>query len=230
FEPFHDVTYFTPESRAATDALGCKGGWMGYFGNRAAPLGVAAPEMVVSAFYNFHPSRVHRALPEAWRIAAPERFLECRLAGVDGALRRLLGADVLAGLELAEAAELAVAAAALAPTAGRPLAAANAMLDSPAPAHLALWQASTVLRESRGDGHVAALVAAALDPCEALVLFAAEHGIPAEYLRSARAWPEVDWAAAQQRLADRGLVTAEGTLTDAGTQLRQWVEDRTDEA
>src|SRR5437588_9745184 len=87
YETFHDVTYFTPESRAATDALGCKGGWMGYFGMRAAPLGAATPELVTSVFYNFHPSLVRRALPDAWRIASPERFLATRLAGAGAALR-----------------------------------------------------------------------------------------------------------------------------------------------
>ncbi|WP_192909646.1 SCO6745 family protein [Gandjariella thermophila] len=91
FETYHDVTYFTPEARAATDDLGCLGGWMGYFGTRAAPLGAASPEAVTSAFYNFHPSRVARALPDAWRIGKPDRYLEARLAGADGALRRMLG-------------------------------------------------------------------------------------------------------------------------------------------
>ena len=83
FETYHDVTYFTPESRAATDALGCKGGWMGYFGMRAAPLGAAPPELVTATFYNFHPSRVARVIPDAWEIASPQRFLETRLSGVD---------------------------------------------------------------------------------------------------------------------------------------------------
>src|SRR5437763_17169975 len=91
FEPFHDVTYFAPESRAATDALGCKGGWMGYFGMRAAPLGAVPAELVISTFYNFHPRMVQRAIPDAWQIASPEQFLATRLAGAEAALRRMLG-------------------------------------------------------------------------------------------------------------------------------------------
>src|SRR3979411_16308 len=125
FETSHDVTYFTPEARAATDALGCKGGWMGYFGTRAAPMGAASSEVVVSAFYNFHPSIVRRALPDAWRIRSAEQFRAARLTGADGALHRLLGEHVIG----AELASLAVAAASAAPTAGRPLAVANASLD-----------------------------------------------------------------------------------------------------
>lgn len=232
-ETYHCVTYFTPQARAATDALGCKGGWMGYFGGRAAPLGAASPELVTAVFYNFHPSRVARALPDAWRIAEPRRFLEARLAGVDAALRDMLGDGTLRGPELAEAAELAAVAAANAPTAGRPLGAANAALQLSGPAlppHLALWQATTVLRESRGDGHVAALVSAGLDPCETLVLFAAEHGISGEQMRQFRGWSSDEWAAAVRRLTGRGLLEEPDRLSDAGRELRAWVEGRTDAA
>jgi hypothetical protein len=230
FEPYHDVTYFTPESRAATDALGCRGGWMGYFGMRAAPLGAASAEQVTSAFYNFHPSRAHRALPDAWAVATPEAFLTTRLVGVDRALRRLLGWDVLSGAAMAEAAELATAAAGHAPTAGRPLAAANARLPWPDQPHLALWQATTMLRESRGDSHVAALITAGLDPCETLVCFAADKGIAAAYMQQARGWSSAEWDSAAERLNERGLLDGIGMLTDEGRALRRWVEDRTDMA
>ena len=230
YETFHDVTYFTPESRAVTDALGCKGGWMGYFGMRAAPLGAASPERVVSAFYNFHRSLVGRALPDAWRIATPEQFLSARLLGADRALRRMLGDDAVTGDAMAEAAALTVRAAGFAQTEGRPLAVANAAIAAPEQPHLALWQAATVLRESRGDGHVAALVAADLDPVETLVTFGAERGLDPAYLRAARGWPEPEWAAAVVRLRERGLLTDDETLTDAGVELRRSVEERTDQA
>ncbi|WP_460519764.1 SCO6745 family protein [Flindersiella endophytica] len=228
FETYHDVTYFTPESRAATDALGCKGGWMGYFGMRAAPLGAVSPELVTALFYNFAPSRVGRALPDAWSVASPSAYLRTRLSGADAALRRLLPADVLEGADLAEAAALLRSAASHAPTAGRALAAANAALPWPSEPHLVLWQAATLLRESRGDGHVAALVSAGLDPCETLVLFGAEHGLSEDYMRAARGWSESEWSDAQGRLTSRGLLTATG-LTEAGAALRAWAESRTDE-
>ncbi|QFZ22915.1 SCO6745 family protein [Saccharothrix syringae] len=223
FETYHDVTYFTPESRAVTDALGCRGGWMGYFGMRAAPLGAASPEVVTAAFFSFHPRLVARALPDAWHVAGPERFLAARLEGVDGALRRML-----ASLDLAEAAELAVEAAAAAPVEGRVLGAANRALPVPGEPHLALWQACTTLRESRGDGHVAALVAADLGACEALVLFGADNELDPAYLRKARGWSEEEWEAAAESLRSRGLL-ADG-LTEAGRELRAEVERRTDEA
>jgi len=228
YETYHDVTYFTPESRAATDALGCKGGWMGYFGMRAAPLGAATPELVTATFYNFHSSLVRRALPDAWQVATPDEFLATRLAGAGAALRRIVGADVLANT--AEAAELAKRAAGHAPAGGRPLGAANTALPWPDEPYLALWQAATVLRESRGDGHVAALVAAGLDPVETLVIFVADNGLDHEALRRARGWPKADWAAAGDRLRDRGLLDETGKLTETGAELRSWVEERTDQA
>lgn len=236
FEPYHDVVYFTPESRAAADALGCRGGWMGYFAMRAAPLGAAPPELVTALFYSFPPALVHRALPYAWQVATPEQYLQARLTAVDAALHRLLGAEVLDSAELAEAAGLARRAALAAPTAGRLLAAANSLLPWPEQPHLVLWHATTLLRESRGDGHVAALVAAGLGPCEALVLFAADQGMPAELMRSMRPWPEEEWRAAERRVVELGLLhpgAADGepaVLTSDGRALRVWVEERTDEA
>ncbi|MFJ6672188.1 hypothetical protein ACIQMJ_13855 [Actinosynnema sp. NPDC091369] len=222
FETYHDVTYFSPESRAVTDALGCKGGWMGYFGQRAAPLGAAAPEVVTAAFFSFHPRMVARALPDAWDVASPARFLEARLEGVDRALRRMLES-----LDVAEAAELAGQAAEAVPLAGRVLGAANRVLPLPDEPHLALWQACTTLRESRGDGHIAALVAADLGPCETLVLFSADKGLDPAYMRTARGWSEQEWREAEAALGERGLF--DGGLTPAGLALREDVERRTDE-
>ena len=193
FEPYHDVTYFTPESRAATDALGCKGGWMGYFGMRAAPLGAASPELVTAVFYNFAPRMVSRALPDAWAVASPASYLQVRLKGADLALRRMLGE--VDTPEIAEAASLAREAALAVDVAGRPLAAANRALPWPSAPHLAVWHACTILREARGDGHVAALVAHGIGPCQALALYAREHSLDPAYMRTARGWTIEEWEA-----------------------------------
>jgi hypothetical protein len=226
-EPVHTVTYFAPEPRAACEALGTKGYWMSYFAQRAAPLGAAPPELVTALFYNFHPGLVSRAVPDVWAVADPGRFLAVRLAAVGVVLERVLGPEVLGSDELAEAAGIARDAALAAPTAGRALAAANAALDWPQAPHLVLWHAQTVLREHRGDGHVAALLAAGLDPVESLVLFVAEHAVDPGWLRQRRGWSEQEWAAAVDRLTGRGLLGAEG-LTAAGAALRVEVEARTD--
>jgi hypothetical protein len=228
-EPLHAVTYFAPETRAATDALGLRGGWMSYFGCRAAPLGPVPAAVVTALFYGFHPAMVARAIPDAWRAAPPERLLEARLDAVDAAYRRLLdGADGVGGPDVRAAAALAAEAAAAADTSGRALAAANAALPLPAEPHLALWQALTVLREHRGDGHVVALTAAGIGPCQSQVLAAAAGRAPADTLRANRKWSEQEWADATAVLADRGLVTGSGELTGAGRAVRREVEERTD--
>lgn len=228
-EPVHAVTYFAPESQRACEALGTRGFWMSYFALRAAPLGPVPAELVTALFYNFHPGLVRRAVPDVWAVADPERYLAVRLEAIDAALHRLLGAEALSAPRMVEAAEIARAAALAAPTTGRALAAANAALSWPDPPHLVLWQAQTVLREHRGDGHVAALLTAGLDPVETLLLFAADQGLDAGWLRTRRGWSEAEWAAAADRLAGRGLVDPSGGLTTAGRAARDEVEQRTDE-
>jgi hypothetical protein len=227
-EPYHAVVYFIPETRRRTDALGLKGGWMSYFGTRAAPLGPVPAEVVAALFYNFHPGMVSRAIPDAWARATPEALVEARLAAVDEGLRRLLGPSV-GGDAIGEAAELAAAAARATTTAGRALAAANAALPWPSQPHLRLWQAATILREARGDGHVAALVVAGLSPCEALVTASAAGGPPAEMLRAYRKWSQDEWDEAVERLRSRGWLDERGALTEAGRAGRAEVEQRTDE-
>jgi hypothetical protein len=152
--------------------------------------------------------------------------LAARERAVDRLYRRLLG-DLIGSPGLAEAADLAREAAAAADTAGRPLAAATADLPWPGQPHLVLWQAISLLREHRGDGHIAALMAAGLDPCEALVSFAAIGAAPEETFAS-RGWSAPDWAAARDRLAARGWIDASGTATERGRDGRDEIEWRTD--
>ncbi|MGW6197390.1 SCO6745 family protein [Kribbella sp. NPDC055110] len=234
-EPYHAITYFAPETRKATDALGLKGGWMSYFGCRAAPLGPVGPELVAAVFYNFHPAMVARSLPDAWTYATPAQLLDARLKAVDNAVRRLFpdaNAAQTAGsgqaARFARAAEVGRRAAELVPVAGRPIAAANAALEWPDEPHLVLWQATTILRESRGDGHVAALVGAGLSPCQALVTLSAAGGPSKEVFQLNRRWSDEEWAAAEDDLRSRGLLSSDGQLTESGRALRQQVEDTTD--
>jgi hypothetical protein len=222
-EPFHAITYFAPDTRRETDALGLRGGWMSYFGCRAAPLGPVGPSVVAAVFYNFHPAMVARALPDAWGFAAPEQLVAARLRAVDSAVRRLFP-DASFG----RMAEIARRAAELAPVGGRPIAAANAALECPDEAHLVVWQATTILRESRGDGHVAALVGAGLSPCQACVTISAAGGPSKDVYQVNRRWSDDDWAAASDDLRSRGLLNAAGELTVAGRELRQQVEATTD--
>jgi hypothetical protein len=226
-EPYHAMIYFAPEAREAYAAAGLKGFWMGYFASRAAPLGAVPASVVTATFFNFHPSMVARAIPDAWHFSSPERVLQARFQAADVALRRLLGAQVDSD-EVAEAAELAREAAIGCPVAGRPLFAAYHEVPWPTEPHLVLWHAATLLREFRGDGHVVALLAEGLDGCEAHVTQVGTGNVPREALQPHRGWSDEEWEAASQRLQQRGLLDETRLLTPTGVALRQAVEDRTD--
>ncbi|WP_370414225.1 hypothetical protein [Streptomyces fradiae] len=224
-EPVHAVTYFAAECREANREVGLRGFWMGYFGARAAPLGAVAAGVVEAAFYNFHPAMVRRSVPDAWSYAAPEAVLRARAAGATAALRRVAPSAAGAAAELVPLLARVVAAA---DGAGRPLFAANRDVPAPDDPVGALWQATTTLREHRGDGHVALLAAEGLDGCEVHVLFAAAEGVPPATLRDNRGWSDTDWRSAATRLAARGLLAPTGTPTAEARALRAHLESRTD--
>jgi hypothetical protein len=225
FEPVHGVTYFAPEARAALDGLGYRGFWMGYFAARSAPLGMMPPEMVTAIFYNFAPERVAKALPAAWQIAGPEAALQARQDSAVAALRRY-GID--ASENVIVAAELAGKAAREAPLDGRTLFAANRALPWPDDPLAALWHAATLLREQRGDTHVAVLAASGVSGRECNVLQAAAGRVPRDYMAVARDYDEATWRHHEEQLAERGLVGDDGTLTAAGRELMDAIESTTD--
>jgi hypothetical protein len=223
-EAIHAVVYFAPDGRATYDGIGLRGYWMGYFASRAAALGPASPELVTALFFGFAPAMVHRALPDAWRRVSPEVVLARREELAVRTLSPLVAAAppgaVLDRLER------------LVPTldlAGRPLAAAQSTVGGAASPVARLWRAVSVLREYRGDGHVAALVAAGLDGIEANVCHAATGALPAEQ-RSHRGWTEAEWASAMDRLRDRGWLGADGRLTAEGSARRGAIENATNAA
>jgi hypothetical protein len=229
-EPIHGMIYFVEEGPAAYRTVGIEHPRTGYFASRSAALGPAPAEVVIATFYNFCPDLVRRCIPAAWEKARPSEVLAARLDAADRALTRLLGPDALVSPEMLEAARLArrAAAEAAGDLAGRPLFAAHAALDWPSAPHLVLWHAQTLLREYRGDGHIAVLVSHGLGPLEALVTHAAAGDVDPAILRATRAWPEAEWEAAAARLADAGVIGPDGALTDTGRALRQAVEDETD--
>ncbi|MCY0924057.1 hypothetical protein OS965_39075 [Streptomyces sp. H27-G5] len=228
-EPVHATLYYAPEAfeQAATLGYATDERWPGYFAYRAAPLGPVGPRLVTALFYSFSPRMVERYTVKAWDTATAEQVLEARAAVVDRALRTLLG-DRIDSADLREAAELAGRAAGSANTAGRPLAAANAALPWPEDPHAVLWQAATILREHRGDGHIVALQAHGIDPTEALASHAAAGAAPEEVF-SSRQWTGEEWSAARERLVSRGLLEADGGVTDEGLRIRTSIEKLTDE-
>lgn len=198
---------------------------MGYFAARSAPLGMVPREVVAAVFYNFAPERVAKALPSAWEIAGPEAALRARQESAVAALRRY---GIVADENVAVAAELAGRAAREAPLDGRPLFAANLALPWPEDPLAALWHATTLLREQRGDGHVAVLAAAGVSGRESNVLHAAAGRVQPDYIARTRDYDEAAWRHYEQRLAERGLLNEDGSLTTSGRQLKDHIESRTD--
>ena len=228
FEPIHAIVYFASEAGEHYKAAGLRGGWMGYFASRSAPMGAVTPGVVTAVFYGFQPAMVARAIPDAWQYSSPERALTARTAIADSALRRLWG-DQVDSADVAQAASAAIAVAHALRGGGRPLYTATAALEEPEAAHLKLWHACTLLREHRFDGHVAALTVHGLDGLESLVTaIAAGSGIDAATMRRFRGWTEEEWDQGVERLRSRGIVDTLGALTSEGRWLRTDVEEMTD--
>ena len=229
-EPLHGLIYFAAEAGEAYAALGLPPAMGGYFASRSAPMGPVGAEVVIATFFNFHPPFVRETIPSAWSVASPAAILDARLGAADRALRSRLGEDVATSPEVEEAAVLARRAAEAATQwpEGRPLFAGHASLPWPEDPLLVLWHAQTLLREFRGDGHIAAMTVEGVDGVEALILHGATGDVPPATLRSSRRWPADEWAAGEERLQARGWLDGDGGLTEAGRAHRQWVEDRTD--
>ncbi len=233
-EPLHGMIYFAPEAARSYSDLGIPSS-SGYFASRSAPMGAVGAEVVIATFFNFHPRAVRAAIPSAWSISPPEAILEARVRSADTALRRMLG-DAVDSPEMALAADLIrpVAERAAEQVGGRPLFAGHARLPWPDAPHLVVWHAQTCLREFRGDGHIAALLLAEISPVEALVVHVASGEVPIGFLKSSRGWTDEEWDAGVDRVRSRGWLNpqADGdatlSLSEAGTTVRQRVEDETD--
>ncbi|MFF7187796.1 hypothetical protein ACFZAR_21685 [Streptomyces sp. NPDC008222] len=227
--PFHSLHYFSPDLKREMAALGVDHQRAAYFAVRSAAMGAVGAGVVTATFYNFSPELVARHVPAVWETASPAAVLAARARAVDATVRRLLGEEVAAAKETAEAAELALRATEACVPYARPLYAAHADLPVPQEPHLAFWHAATLLREHRGDGHLAVLLRAELDPMEALVTHGATGmGMSSKWVLATRGWSRADWDAACGRLHERGLLDADGELTEAGSALRREIEAETD--
>jgi hypothetical protein len=210
-----------------------KGGRSGYFASRSAALGVVPAEVVTATFYNFAPSTVRKAVPSCWESSTPAAVLAARYGAVDAAWTRLLGEAELKSDEMAEAAALARdACAAIADEiVGRPLYAGHSSLPWPEREHLQLWHAATLLREHRGDGHIAALVLAGLSGLDASVSYVAYGSAMNEELqRKTRGYSEEEWAQSKVDLQRQGIFDDANQFTEQGRRQREEIEAQTDAA
>jgi hypothetical protein len=229
-EPCHAMIYFAPEPQEEYAALGldvAANAAVGYFPARAAAMGAVTWPVVHATFFNFSELAVQFGIPGVWDKVTPEQLSEARLRGADRALRRMCG-----GLldDVDEAAGLAREATAGCTPHGRPLYAAHAQLPWPDAPHLQLWHAITLLREFRGDGHIAALVVAGVSGLEAAVMHVADRSpMGRAQLQATRAYSDEQWDGAIARLVERGWLDEEGAFTEAGRAARTLVEDQTDQ-
>jgi hypothetical protein len=228
-EPISLVNFFSPEPNEAMTALGLRENyWDGYFAGRSAPLGRVPAEVVHAAFYNFAAGEAARHIPLVWDTTTPEAAHAARQRGCVAALRKILG-DLVATPDFARAAELLARASTSAPTNGRVMYAALRALPMPDEPVARLWHAANMLREHRGDGHIVALVSEGVGGTESHVLSALDMGIyPAESFGRIHHLPRARLAEVMDGLRDRGLLDAEGHLTDAGRATKDRVEALTD--
>jgi hypothetical protein len=225
---FHNVAYYAPGVRDAFRDLGIRRYWHAYLAARSAPLGIVPADVVTATFYNFAPSFVAGAIPSVWAVTSPATAIAARDVAVEEALVTTLDPSWRDGV--AAAAALVGDAMAGVDTGARPLFAAHVALAPASSPRLALWQACTLWREHRGDGHNIALAAAGVDGLESHVLLAGKGVVTADVIEQIRGWTAPEWAAATERLAGRGLLDpVDGTLTPAGRAFRDHIEDHTDE-
>ena len=229
-EPICLVTFFADECNEEMAALGHRTYWDGYFASRAAPLGRVPSQVVHAAFYSFADGEAARHIPRVWETIPPEASIAARLRGSTASLRRILGDELVSSPGLTRAADLTTKAATSAPMEGRPMYAGMRSLEIPGDPVARLWHSATMLREHRGDGHIAALVGARIGGTEAHVLSALEMGIyPPESFGRIHHLPKKRLAEVMDGLRERGLVDREGRFTDAGRETKQRIEARTDE-
>ncbi|HEX7167879.1 MAG TPA: hypothetical protein VF230_12935 [Acidimicrobiales bacterium] len=228
-EPIALVTYMADEPTEAVMALGLPGVWDAYFAGRAAPLGRDVPAAVVHAlFYNFAEGEVARHIPRVWDTVTPEAANAARERGSVAALRRILG-DLADAPGVSRAADLLIKAGSSAPTEGRALYAAVRTLPEPTESVARLWHGANLLREHRGDAHVAALLTMGIRGTEAHVLHALSEGTPVDEFGRVSHLPKAQLAAVVDGMRARGLIGADGWLTDDGRRTKARVESLTDE-
>ncbi len=221
----HAPVYRSNEVRERLAAEGIERGMAAYLAQRAAPLGAVGPEIVRATFYGFAPRAVEQHLPVVWDALAPQRVLALTLEAMQELLTRLFaGRDA----EVAELAQELQPVAAAHPIAGRPLAAAWASVPATGKPCLDLWLSTCVIRESRGDGHIALLVAEDIGPLASHLLAQGDRPELRSTLEVMRGWSPQEIDAEVGELRARGLLDADGRRTDLARALRSDIERRTD--
>jgi len=193
-----------------------------YVWGRAAPMGEPVAPLVASVFAAFEPNLVINLYEEGRRMLGRAELLRLQEEATVESLHSILGeVDVH---EVVPALRRAVESA---DSTGRPLFSGVRALDWPADLLGQLWKACLALREHRGDSHVAAYLNAGFDPVQMNILTELWTGWPLGVYSGTRAWSPEHTAEALNTLRSKGLLDGE-TLSEAGRQTRQQIEERTD--
>jgi hypothetical protein len=91
-----------------------------------------------------------------------------------------------------------------------------------------LWRACDLVREHRGDSHIAAWTAAGLSPVEAQLLIELWWRMPSRVYTRTRGWSEQDMDTAYASLQDKGIIDSSLAFTEDGVSFREAVEWATD--
>jgi hypothetical protein len=217
--------YWDPVAIEGYTALGVDGGLGYYIASRGAPLAPAGHQAVAAAFYSIHPVFIEVCIQAAADATTFDAVTEVRNAAVGEGLRRYVPeiCDELAGLR-----DPLWAAADALSSSGRVLFAAHRQWPRPADPVVSAWLAVNCIREYRGDTHFAILASEALTGTQAGLLHDAFLNYPGDWIPRSRGADDEALAVALADLEARGLAT-DGKVNEAGLQLRQRIEDRTDE-
>ena len=203
----------------------------GYVWGRAAALGPdVAPEVVAAAFGVFEPGLVGSVVAGAKEVAAHDEILRRRAAGASEGLRR--ATEGLDAELIASTGDRLLSALGSVDGTLRPLFSGLRSLDVPDDPHGRLWRAAELYREHRGDGHLAASVAAGLDPVEMNVLTELWLDYSVGEYSGTRGFDAERIAEAVASLRRRGWVSGQtaddAALTDEGRTARESIEHATD--
>lgn len=225
-EPIATIGWWSREASSAVTALG-HDFFDGYVWGRAASLGIDVdPSIVVAAFGVFEPSMIAAVYAHGRSVSTRDAVLTAR---ADGAAKGLAAATV--GVPESIVARVGgnlLDAVRWLDGAGRPLFSALRSLPTPVSAYGRAWRAAELVREHRGDGHVAAFVAAGLAAVEINVLTEVWLGFDVGEYSSTRAFSPDRITAAADRLGALGLLDESRQLTDVGRALRDQIEAATD--
>lgn len=193
-----------------------------YVCSRAALLGDPTPGVVASSFAVFEPNMITGVFAAGKELCGRDALLHARDEATIDSL-----SQVLDGQDVAAVAALVRRGIEAASGTGRPLFSGLRDQQWPASPVGELWRASELYREHRGDSHVAACVAAGLDPIEMNVMTELFVGMDLGTYSASRGWDETALQGAAQRLQDRGLLD-QRQLSEAGVAFRAAIEDQTD--